>query len=61
MANSNIEERSIELGRRIERLLYFGSIILLLSLINLYFVQASKIIGRESAANINKIVQIISN
>jgi hypothetical protein len=61
MANVSLEDRSIELGRRIERLLYFGSIILLLSLINLYFVQASKLIGKESAASVNKIIQIISN
>lgn len=50
-----------DLGRRVERLLYFGSILLLLCFVELYFVSAARFVGEESPGRIAELAAKIKS
>jgi hypothetical protein len=48
-----------DLGRRVERLLYFGSLLVLLCFLELYFVSAAMYVGAENPEDISELIAVV--
>jgi len=59
MSDGNVAKPLGDLGKRIERLFYFGSLLFLFGCLNLYFVNVANYVERENPDDINYLISSV--